>query len=93
MHRRIPFLSPFMMSVLALLVVSLSACATSANMASSSAATPGAATATTEIQSEAVSFPATATITLHGRLYRAGMRGVILSNEGDNIASHWTPIG
>lgn len=91
MRRRIPFLGLFMMSVLALLVVSLSACATSADTASSSA-TPRTATATAEVQSEAVSFPATATITLNGRLYGAGVRGVILSNEGDNISSHWTPI-
>jgi dienelactone hydrolase len=92
MHRRITFLGQFMMSMLAMLVVSLSACATSADTVSSSAATPRAATATAEVQSEAVSFPATATITLHGRLYGAGVRGVILSNEGDNISSHWTPI-
>jgi len=82
----------FMMSVLALVILSLNACSTAADTASSPVATPRAATATTEIQSEAVSFPASATIMLHGRLYGAGVRGVILSNEGDNISSHWTPM-
>jgi dienelactone hydrolase len=49
------------------------------------------ATATQEIQSESVSFPA-GSITLSGHLYGAGALGVILSNEGDNVSSHWTPI-
>lgn len=92
MRHRNPFLRLFMMSMLALLVMAMSACATSADMVTSSSVTPRAATATAEVQSEAVSFPATATITLHGHLYGAGVHGVILSNEGDNISSHWTPI-
>jgi dienelactone hydrolase len=44
------------------------------------------------VLSQSVDFPASATITLSGRLYGAGVRGVILSNEGDNISGHWATI-
>jgi dienelactone hydrolase len=78
--------------VAVLLAVLLIGCATSPPSTSSGTATLPPPTATLAVQSESVSFPASATITLSGRLYGAGTRGVILSNEGDNVSSHWTPI-
>src|SRR5262249_30602603 len=49
-------------------------------------------TASPRVLSQSVDFPASAAITVSGRLYGAGTRGVILSNEGDNISSHWASI-
>ena len=80
----------FFMSVL--VAASLIGCASSPTAASGGTATLPPATATPVIQSQSVGFPPSATITLSGRLYGAGTRGVILSNEGDNVSSHWTPI-
>ena len=79
----------YALSFALLIIMSLTGCALPAG--SGETATPPPATATPEIQSESVSFPAGA-ITLSGRLYGAGTRGVILSNEGDNVSIHWTPI-
>jgi dienelactone hydrolase len=81
-------MSRYTLSVGLLIVMLLTGCALPAGAGTH---TPPPATATQEIQSASVSFPAGA-ITLSGRLYGAGARGVILSNEGDNDSSHWTPI-
>jgi dienelactone hydrolase len=88
MPRRNLFLSFFFA---ALLAMSLIGCGSSSR-ATSDATAPLPPTTTPEIESQTVSFPASATITLSGRLYGVGARGVILSNEGDNLSGHWTPI-
>jgi hypothetical protein len=68
------------------IVILLTGCALPAGSGGRAAPPP-----TPAIQSESVSFPA-GSATLSGRLYGVGTRGVILSNEGDNVSSHWTPI-
>jgi dienelactone hydrolase len=77
--------------IVTLLIAALTGCASPTTVSSAKATHPPA-TDTLEVQRASVSFPASAAITLSGRLYGAGTRGVILSNEGDNVSGHWTSI-
>jgi dienelactone hydrolase len=82
----------YLLSLGLAVVALLTGCASSPVPNSGAMDTPPPATATSEMHSQGVTFPASATIMLSGHLYGAGARGVILSNEGDNVSSHWAPI-
>jgi dienelactone hydrolase len=91
LERIMPRHNPFLGLLIATLLTALTGCASPMTVSDATATHPPA-TDTPEVQRAVVSFPASAAITLSGRLYGAGARGVILSNEGDNVSSHWAPI-